>query len=82
MREIAEVSREVNEMSFKSDGNVKQEVLACIIKIAGWFLTALFIWWGWDIFAWNFNLPQFTYIEVFAMRMALSCIVRIFWQKQ
>lgn len=50
-------------------------------KIAAWLITAAFIWWGWNIFAWHFNLPQFKYMEVFAMRMALTFIVQILWQK-
>lgn len=50
-------------------------------KIAGWFITAAFIWWGWNIFARHFNLPQFEYMEVFAMRMALTCIMKILWQR-
>lgn len=50
-------------------------------KIATWFITAAFIWWGWNIFAWHFNLPQFEYMEIFAMRMALTAIMRILWQK-
>ena len=49
-------------------------------KIAVWFISAAFIWWGWNIFAWHFNLPQFGYMEVFAMRMALSQLMVIFWQ--
>ena len=49
-------------------------------KIAGWFISAAFIWWGWNIFAGHFNLPQFGYMEVFAMRMALSNLMVIFWQ--
>lgn len=49
-------------------------------KIAVWFISAAFIWWGWNIFAWHFNLPQFEYMEVFAMRMALSQLMVIFWQ--
>lgn len=50
-------------------------------QVALWFTTAAFIWWGWNIFAWHFNLPQFEYMEVFAMRMALTCIMKILWQK-
>lgn len=50
-------------------------------KIATWFITAAFIWWGWNIFARHFNLPQFEYMEVFAMRMALTCIMKILWQR-
>lgn len=50
-------------------------------NIMRWFATALFIWWGWNTFAYHFNLPQFEYIEVFAMRMALTFITQILWQK-
>ena len=49
-------------------------------KIAVWFISAAFIWWGWNVFAGHFNLPQFGYMEVFAMRMALSHLMVIFWQ--
>ena len=49
-------------------------------RIAVWFTSAAFIWWGWNVFAWHFNLPQFGYMEVFAMRMALSHLMVIFWQ--
>lgn len=49
-------------------------------RIAVWFISATFIWWGWNVFAWHFNLPQFEYMEVFAMRMALSHLMVIFWQ--
>lgn len=50
-------------------------------QVTKWFITAAFIWWGWNIFAWHFNLPQFEYMEVFAMRMALGCIMKVFWQR-
>lgn len=57
------------------------QVLGTIVgKIAVWFISAAFIWWGWNIFAWHFNLPQLGYMEVFAMRMALSQLMMIFWQ--
>lgn len=49
-------------------------------RVAVWFISAAFIWWGWNVFAWHFNLPQFEYMEVFAMRMALSHLMVIFWQ--
>ena len=58
------------------------QVFSTVIgKIATWFITAAFIWWGWNIFARHFNLPQFEYMEVFAMRMALTCIMKILWQR-
>ena len=34
-----------------------------------------------NIFAQHFNLPQSDYMEVFAMRMALTCLTSILWQK-
>lgn len=58
------------------------QILGTVVgKIATWFITAAFIWWGWNIFAWHFSLPQFEYMEVFAMRMALTFIMQILWQK-
>lgn len=54
---------------------------AVIVAIASWFASSAFIWWGWNIFAWHFNLPQFGYMEIFAMRMALTSIFKILWQK-
>lgn len=58
------------------------QVLGTVVgKIATWFITAAFIWWGWNIFAGHFSLPQFEYMEVFAIRMALTFIMQILWQK-
>ena len=52
-----------------------------LYTVGKWFATAALIWWGWNIFAWHFNLPQFEYMEIFAMRMARPCIMTIFWQR-
>lgn len=60
---------------------MKTIITSAVSKIMIWFASALFIWWGWNIFAWHFNLPQFSYMEIFAMRMALSWICYILWQK-
>lgn len=67
--------------AFFDDMTAGQVLGTIISKIAIWFITAAFIWWGWNIFAWHFNLPQFEYMEVFAMRMALTSITKILWQK-
>lgn len=67
-------------MDFKGM-TMKQISSAIVGRVALWFISAAFIWWGWNIFAWHFNLPQFEYMEVFAMRMALTYIMKIFWQK-
>jgi hypothetical protein len=50
--------------------------------IINWFLTAGFIYWGWTIVAPHLNAPLFTYWEVFAIRMALSSLVAILWQRK
>jgi hypothetical protein len=70
-------------MDFKKfEGQSASTIIgAVIVAIAGWFASAAFIWWGWNIFAWHFNLPQFGYMEIFAMRMALSSLFKILWQK-
>ena len=60
---------------------MKKLIISIVGKIAVWFESALFIWWGWNIFAGHFNYPQFSYMEVFAMRMAVSWICYILWQK-
>lgn len=56
----------------------KQKIQKIIENISFWFVSTVFIWWGWNVLAWHFNLPQFNYIEIFAMRMALSTIINIF----
>ena len=60
---------------------MKQAFSTVVGRVALWFVSAAFIWWGWNTFAGHFNLPQFEYMEVFAMRMALTYIMKIFWQK-
>ena len=61
---------------------VRSSVISILVNVAARFVFAAFIWWGWNIFARNFNLPQFGYIEIFAMRMALECIVRTLRYKE
>lgn len=70
----------IDKMDFKNK-SVGQIIGTILGQVAVWFLSAVFIWWGWNIFAWHFNLPQFEYMEVFAMRMALTFIMKILWQK-
>ena len=57
---------------------LKQNILELIKKISFLLISSVFIWWGWNAFAWHFNLPQFNYLEIFAMRMALNHIIIIF----
>ena len=68
-------------MDFKKRMTARQVFGTIAGQVAVWFISAAFIWWGWNIFALHFNLPQFEYMEVFAMRMALTYIMKIFWQK-
>ena len=70
----------IDKMDFKNK-SVGQIMGTILGQVAVWFLSAVFIWWGWNIFAGHFNLPQFEYMEVFAMRMALTFIMKILWQK-
>ena len=51
-------------------------------SIANYFISAIFIWWGWNILAPHLNAPIFSYWEVFAIRMAFSYTMSIFWQKR
>ena len=57
---------------------IKQIISELIKQISFWRVCTVCSWWGWNVFAWQFNLPQFNYLEVFAMRMALSYIIAIF----
>lgn len=57
---------------------LKQNILELIKKISFLLTSTVFIWCGWNIFAWHFDLPQFNYLEVLVMRMALSHIIIIF----
>ena len=70
----------IDKMDFKNK-TVGQIIGTILGQVAVWFLSAVFIWWGWNIFAEHFNLPEFEYMEVFAMRMALTFIMKILWQK-
>ena len=53
-----------------------------IANIATWFVSAGFIMWGWNTLAPHLNCPLFTYWEIFSMRMALSYLMSIIWQKK
>ena len=53
-----------------------------IANIATWFVSAGFIMWGWNTLAPHLNCPLFTYWEIFSMRMALSYLMSIIWQKR
>ena len=44
-------------MNFKKM-NVAQVLGTMVGRVALWFVSAAFIWWGWNTFAWHFNLPR------------------------
>lgn len=50
-------------------------------NVASWLFSAVFIWWGWSVLAPHLNAPLFGFWEIFAMRMALTCTMKILWQK-
>ncbi len=52
-----------------------------VTAVIGWLCSTIFIWWGWSVLAPHLNAPLFDYWEIFAMRMALSCVMKILWQK-
>ena len=56
-------------------GEFTGQVISC-------FITVGFIYWGWTVLAPHLNAPLFTYWEVFAIRMAVSSVMAIFWQKK
>lgn len=58
-----------------------ENLIEILTKICIYFVSALFIWWSWNILAPHLNAPLFSYREIFAMRMALSSIVYIFRKK-
>lgn len=51
-------------------------------KICVWLISAGFIMCGWSVIAPHLNAPLFTYWEVFAIRMGLSCLMKIILQKE
>lgn len=51
-------------------------------RIGCWFISAAFIVWGWNTLAPHINAPTFGYWEVFAMRMGLSYLMSIIWQRK
>lgn len=55
------------------------------LNLAGciwWFISSAFILWGYSTIAPLWNLPYFGYWDIFAMRMALGCVMQAFWQRK
>ncbi len=57
------------------------EIVIVVAKIATWFISAAFLMWGWNTIALHINAPLFSYWEVFVIRMGLSYLMAILWQK-
>lgn len=66
---INEVKKSIKEMC--------AEVGKLFGRVGGWLLSALFIWWGWNVLAYHLNLFTLGYWEVFAIRMGFSYILGI-----
>lgn len=58
-----------------------ENIINILAKIILYFVSAGFIMWGWNVIAPHLNAPLFSYWEIFAMRMALTYITSILWQK-
>lgn len=56
----------------------KDRIVESIANVIGWFISSAFIMWGWNTLAPHIDCPLFSYWEIFAMRMALSCIIALF----
>lgn len=56
--------------------------LAFFFGCVWWFISSAFILWGYSTIAPLWNLPYFGYWDIFAMRMALSCVMEVFWQRK
>lgn len=68
-------------------GKTEEKTLSAVLgalfgTIICWFISAGFIYWGWTVLAPHLNAPLFTYWEVFAIRMAVSSLMTIFWQRK
>jgi len=64
------------------NNNKFSAILGTILgRVGGWLFSAALIMWGWNTIAPYFNAPTFSYWEIFAMRMGLSSVMGILWQR-
>ena len=61
--------------------DVKVQVVTASANVVNWFMSSVFIWWGWNAIAPHLNAPMFGYWEIFAMRMALGNILAMLKKK-
>ena len=69
-------------MNNNTEKKTSTSVAELLVTIAFWFISAGFIMWGWNTLAPHINCPLFTYWEIFAMRMGLSFLMVLIWQKK
>ena len=47
-------------------------IIDLLAMVAVWFISAAFIWLGWNVLAPHLNAPEFTYWEIFLIRMGVK----------
>jgi TRAP-type C4-dicarboxylate transport system permease small subunit len=60
----------------------KEKIIDALATVTFLFISCIFIWWGWNTLAPHINCPEFTYMEIFAMRMGFGYIVAMFRKKK
>ena len=68
-------------LTIEENNTTIKNLAKIFVKVCDYYISALFIWWGWNVLAPHLNAPLFSYWEIFAMRMALTYIFSILWQK-
>ena len=61
--------------------DVNEQIGSTIANVVIWFVSAVFIWWGWNVLAPHLNAPLFGYWEILGMRMAFGSILAMFKRK-
>lgn len=74
---LQEIEMEEEKEMLQNKKNIFENIGKFLGTVGGWFLSALFIWWGWNVLAPHINLFTLGYWEVFAIRMAFSYILHI-----
>ena len=69
-------------MNNNTEKKISASISELLASIIIWLISAGFIMWGWNTLAPHINCPLFTYWEIFAMRMGLSYLMAIIWQKK
>ena len=81
--DIIQVPNERKELiNMKNTRLTKEIVIEFLASVIKWFISVGFIMWGWNTIAPHLNCPIFTYWEIFAMRMGLTWVMHILWQRK